>query len=97
MPEFDEYGNYEINEDDYEPIQMDDKWVLIEEVRHFQNILKEFMEHPVTSEKEIRKREMLNDLKEYQKRLDFGKFNWYCIGHINQTNQFFFQRKNIRW
>ena len=75
MPEFDEYGNYEINEDDYEPIQMDDKWVLIEEVRHFQNILKEFMEHPVTSEKEIRKREMLNDLKEYQKRLDLGKFN----------------------
>ena len=75
MPEFDEYGNYEINEDDYEPIQMDDKWVLIEEVRHFQNILKEFMQHPVTSEKEIRKREMLNDLKEYQKRLDLGKFN----------------------
>ena len=70
MPEFDEYGSYEVY--DYEPVHLKDKWVLIEEIRHFQTILKEFMEHPVTSEKEIRKRQMLYDLEEYQKRLDVG-------------------------
>ena len=73
MPEFDEYGSYEVY--DYEPVHLKDKWVLIEEIRHFQTILKEFMEHPVTSEKEIRKRQMLYDLEEYQKRLDLGKFS----------------------
>ena len=70
MPEFDEYGSYESY--DYNPVYTEDKWVLIEEIRHFQKNLKEFMEHPVTSEKEIRKRQMLNDLEEYQKRLDLG-------------------------
>ena len=70
MPEFDEYGSYESY--DYEPVHSKDKWVLIEEIRHFQTILKAFMEHPVTSEKEIRKRQMLNDLEEYQKRLKLG-------------------------
>ena len=76
MPEFDDYGNYESY--DYEPIYDEDKWVLIEEIRNFQTILKEFMEHPVTSEKEIKKRQMLNDLNIYQERLNLGRFsNWY--------------------
>ena len=70
MPEFDEYGNYE--GDDYKPVHTKHKWVLIEEIRRFQIILKEFMEHPVTSEKEIRKRQMLNDLDKYQERLNSG-------------------------
>ena len=74
MPEFDDYGNYE-SDYDYEPIYNEDKWVLIEEVRNFQTILKEFMEHPVTSEKEIKKRQMLNDLNIYQERLNLGKFS----------------------
>ena len=72
MPEFDDYGNYESN--DYEPIYNEDKWVLIEEIRNFQTILKEFMQHPVTSEKEIKKRQMLNDLIIYQERLNLGRF-----------------------
>ena len=72
MPEFDDYGNYESY--DYEPIYDEDKWVLIEEIRNFQTILKEFMEHPVTSEKEIKKRQMLNDLNIYQERLNLGRF-----------------------
>ena len=72
MPEFDDYGNYESY--DYEPIYDEDKWVLIEEIRNFQMILKEFMEHPVTSEKEIKKRQMLNDLNIYQERLNLGRF-----------------------
>ena len=70
MPEFDEYGSY--SSYDYEPVYTKDKWVLIEEVRHFQTILKEFMEHPVTSQKEIRKRQMLKDLEKYQERLNLG-------------------------
>ena len=73
MPEFDEYGSYESY--DYEPVHTEDKWVLIEEIRHFQTILKEFMKHPVTPEKEIRKRQMLNDVTEYRKRLDLGMFS----------------------
>ena len=72
MPEIDQYGNYESQ--DYDVIQYKDKWVLVEEIRHFQTILKEFMKHPVTSEKEIRKRQMLNDLEKYQERLDSGRF-----------------------
>ena len=72
MPEFDDYGNYESN--DYEPIYNEDKWVLIEEIRNFQTILKQFMQHPVTSEKEIKKRQMLNDLNIYQERLNLGKY-----------------------
>ena len=72
MPEFDDYGNYESY--DYEPIY-DEKWVLIEEIRNFQTILKEFMEHPVTSEKEIKKRKMLSDLNIYQERLNLGRFS----------------------
>ena len=79
MPEFDEYGSYASY--DYEPVHLKDKWVLIEEIRHFQTILKAFMEHPVTSEKEIRKRQMLNDLEEYQKRLNLGTISnrWICF------------------
>ena len=73
MPEFDEYGSYESY--DYEPVYTEDKWVLIEEIRHFQIILKAFMKHPVTLEKEIRKRQMLNDLTEYRERLDLGMFS----------------------
>ena len=72
MPEFDDYGNYESY--DYEPIYDEDKWVLIEEIRNFQTILKEFMGHPVTSEKEIKKRQMLSDLNIYQERLNLGRF-----------------------
>ena len=73
MPEFDDYGNYE--SDDNEPFYNEDKWVLIEEIRNFQTILKEFMDHPVTSEKEIKKRQMLSDLSIYQERLNLGRFS----------------------
>ena len=79
MPEFDEYGSYASY--DYEPVHKNDKWVLIEEIRQFQTILKEFMEHPVTSEKEIRKRQMLNDLEEFQER--FKEFQGLDLGMLS--------------
>ena len=81
MPEFDDYGNYESY--DYEPIYNEDNWVLIEEIRHFQTILKEFMQHPVTSEKEIKKRQLLSDLNIYQDRLNLGRFfNWLGLNQL---------------
>ena len=87
MPEFDQYGNYEST--DYQLFYDDDKWVLIEEIRHFQTILKEFMKHPVTSEKEIRKRQMLKDLREYENRIKMGKF------HIDFHEEDFYQRSEF--
>ena len=84
MPKFDEYGSYESY--DYEPVHEMDKWVLIEELRHFQTILKEFMKHPVTSEKEIRKRQMLRDLEEYQQRLNLGT-NSNQLTHIRESRK----------
>ena len=85
MPEFDDYGNYE--SDDYEPFYNEDKWVLIEEIRNFQTILKEFMDHPVTSEKEIKKRQMLSDLNIYQERLNLGRFSYWSIDTWVLLNQ----------
>ena len=91
MPEFDDYGNYESN--DYEPIYNEDKWVLIEEIRNFQTILKDFMKHPVTSEKEIKKRQMLNDLNIYQERLNLGRYPNLWVKFLPSPNPIYFREK----
>ena len=78
---------------DYEPIYNEDKWVLIEEIKNFQTILKEFMQHPVTSEKEIKKRQMLNDLNIYQERLDLGRFTICWSRFLLSPNATYFRAK----
>ena len=50
MPSFDEYGDYEIDMDTGEPKYVNNKWVLVEDIRSFRNIIAEFMEHPVKTE-----------------------------------------------
>ena len=50
MPSFDEYGDYEIDMDTGEPKSADNKWVLVEDIRSFRNIIVELMKHPVKTE-----------------------------------------------
>ena len=51
MPSLDEYGDYEFNMDDpSKPKYADNKWVLVEDIRSFGNIITEFMKHPVKTE-----------------------------------------------
>ena len=66
MPEYDDQQDY-LSYDDY-MIYNNDRWILIEEVRKFQNIVYNFMTHPVTSEKEIRRQELKKDLNKYLQR-----------------------------
>ena len=52
MPSFDEYGDYEIDMDTGELKYADNKWVLVEGIISFRNIIAEFMKHPVKTETE---------------------------------------------
>ena len=64
MPEYDEKMDY-ILIDDYDLTYEHDKWVLIEEIRNFQSIIEDFMEFPVSSEKEIRSQQMSKDVEKF--------------------------------
>ena len=50
MPNFDEYGDYEIDMNTGEPKYAKDKWVLIEDIKSFRKIIADFMKHPVKTE-----------------------------------------------
>ena len=50
MPSFNEYGDYEFDMDTGELKYVNDKWVLIEDIRSFRKIIAEFMKHPVKTE-----------------------------------------------
>ena len=51
----------------------DDKWILIEEAKRFQNILKENMKHPVSPAKEFWRKKYEKDLQEYNSRIEASK------------------------
>ena len=64
MPEYDEKMDYILFED-YDLIHEDDKWVLIEDMKIFQSIIEDFMQSPVSSEKEIRTKQMSKDVQNF--------------------------------
>ena len=64
MPEYDEKMDYIIFED-YDLTYEEDKWVLIEDIKHFQTIIEDFMQYPVSSEKKIRTEQMKRDVDDF--------------------------------
>ena len=69
--------NFGGNMNDHQFVVEDDKWILIEEAKRFQDILKKNMRHPVSPTKEFWRKEYEKSLQEYYSRIEESKvFCW---------------------
>ena len=54
-------GDYAMDYDTAGPIYYDEKWVFLEEVKYFENLLTEFKKRPVTSKEQLLRIELMDE------------------------------------
>ena len=67
LPNLDEYNDY-IMDYDLNIESDDNNWVLVNDIRIFQNIIKEFSKHPVSTQTMFLRKQLKKDKDEYLKR-----------------------------